>query len=366
MYLEHLRLSAFRNISALDLEFSPGVNLIFGNNGQGKTNLLESIALLAHARSFRTSRNANLTQHGQELCSVLGEFVHKLGKTQLAWSLGPQGRKLFVNESEVNSLKDFLGQTLVLVFSPLDIELIKGSPSCRRKFLDRHACQLEPTLLMHMIRFNHALKSKNSLLHTRNASRAMILALNRVLAEEAQRIWNARQSLLELIGPLAGDALQEFARNDGVLEMQLETDLDGIDREAINADSLEVLLEEKLEQELKLGRTLFGPQRDELKISLLGSDARQFASQGQSRSIVLALLMAASRLLKEKRQEQAILLLDDLESELDQTRNKILLELVANSGSQVLITGTSASCANQLRPLDLKLFSADAGCIKLH
>lgn len=361
MYLKNLQVRTFRNLGSLELEFNPHINFIYGQNGQGKTNLLESIAALAHGRSFRTSRKQNLIQHGDTCCAVSGELQHLLGSTQLRWILQPDGRSLFVNEKKVESLKDYLGRALVLAFSPLDIELVRGGPINRRKFLDRHACELQPILLNDMVRLTQALKAKSALLFGRNASKDMLCAVNKLLAPAASKVWRARSNLIKLLNSEAHLALNEFAPKDGMLELSLESDLADLDPELLTDEMVERMFDERNEQELRQGRVIFGPQRDELKLTLAGKDARQFASQGQSRSIALALLLSIAKLLRQHRNEQPILLLDDIESELDKPRTQILLKTIGETQGQAFITSTAVSAAAKLMSSQLQIFHMQAG-----
>jgi len=347
MHIEWLKLYNFRNLTDGIHRFSPGLNLICGQNGQGKTNLIEAINLLSAGRSFRTQTLAELVRWGEREASVFALVKGALSDVELGVSITASGRSAFVNGDEVGSLADFVGRLLCVTFSPTDLAIVKGSPQVRRKFLDRHLVDLEPGLIGFLLDYSRALRSKSAVLKRGDADAAALEPWNVVLARAAAPIIRARRAVLRALEERADEYYRTIARHDGRVTLSLET---GITGDEPSADDIFLQLTAVATREMRYKAAILGPHRDDIQIAIDGHDARAFASQGQSRSIVLALKLGVIGLLETQRHESPIVLLDDVDSELDQSRCDALFELVYQTKRQVFVTGTDRDRAARRRP----------------
>jgi DNA replication and repair protein RecF len=346
MHIEWLKLYNFRNLTDGTFRFSPGLNLICGQNGQGKTNLIEAINLLSAGRSFRTQTVAEVVRWGEREGSVFALIKGALTDVELGVAVTSSGREAFVNGDKVSSLADFVGRLLCVTFSPTDLAIVKGAPQVRRKFLDRHLVDLEPTLMGFLLDYSRALKSKSAVLKRGDADATALEPWNVILARAAAPIMRARQTVLRALEERADEYYRTIARHDGRVTLSLETGFAGDDP---SVDDIFAQLTAVAGRELRYKAAILGPHRDDFAIAIDGHDARAFASQGQSRSIVLALKLGVIGLLETQRHESPIVLLDDVDSELDQSRCDALFELVYQTKRQVFVTGTDRDRAARRR-----------------
>lgn len=339
MWLKSLRLYQYRNLVDAELNFAPQLNVFVGRNGQGKTNLIEAISLLSYGRSFRTTNQRELIKWEAGEASVFGVLETETADVELGLAIQPKGKRPYINAKEAESLADFVGRLLSITFAPDDLELVKGGPLYRRRFLDRHLVDLDPTMMNQLIGFARALKHKNALLKSGTATQEEVRIWNRSLLPHAIAITNARIQLIALLSRAADEVYQTFATQDGPLTLRLKSTLLP-EPGALAGDTAEQTLDSAVPREISRNTTLIGPHRDELVLALGGREARSFASQGQTRSIVLALKLGMLQLIEEKRSMIPLVLLDDVDSELDSGRSEALHELVFRPGRQVFITGT--------------------------
>lgn len=339
MWLKSVRLYQYRNLSDSEIEFGPQLNLFNGQNGQGKTNLIEAISLLSYARSFRTTDYRQLLRWDATEASVFGLAENEGVEFALGLALDKKGKQPYLNGKQIDSLPEFVGRLLSITFSPDDLDLIKGGPLNRRRFLDRHLVDLEPEMILHLINYARILKHKNALLKSGLATADQVRIWNRSLLPHALMITKARQRLIGLLTEIADEIYHKFSSNDGSLALRLKSSFH-FDNEVLGSDVAAAAYEDALERELSRGAALVGPQRDELIVSLNDKDTRAYASQGQIRTVVLALKLGILQLIERIRGITPIVLLDDVDSELDSGRSAALNDIVFDSGRQVFITGT--------------------------
>lgn len=341
MHIESLKLYNFRNLKDQTVHFNPGANFIVGRNGQGKTNLVEAINILSIGRSFRTTSLDELVRWKEKACSVFATVNTNLGRIDLGVSIEGESRKAFLDGEQVEFVGAFLGKLLCISFSPTDIALVKGSPSERRKFVDKHMVDLDPLLMPALVEYHKALRNKNALLK-RGVSEARALdTWSELLAAAALKIHLGRVQFLQDLQERAARIYTQFCGDDGALTFNLKSSAFSSDTPV----SIEGLLEryqQVREREILFRASVIGPHRDEVHIELDGNPARAFASQGQSRSIVLSLKLGVLELLEERRNERPVILLDDVESELDAGRRRALVALIHERHCQTFITGTEA------------------------
>ena len=341
MQIKWLRLKNFRNYGECYAEFLSGLNLISGKNGQGKTNLVEAVMLSALTKSPRTSRDDDLkkeneTQAATELC-----LERTFGEMKIKCTIDDTLKKrFFVNGNEVKKVSDVFGNLVAVYFSPNDLKIVSGSPSDRRDFIDTDISQLSGSYYNLVQRYNKVLDQRNKLLktiHSKAVIEEQIDIWNEQLATLAGHIIKTRKSFIKKLCEPAASTMQFITSGKDSLEISYigargETS-EEIKREILSS------LETNLDRDMELGYTTIGPHRDDVHFSLNNKDSKVFASQGQQRSIVLALKIAELEVFEAEIGEKPILVLDDVFSELDTYRQKSLYEKFA--GYQVLMTGTN-------------------------
>lgn len=347
LMLRKFTLNNFRNYERQTLEFSDGVNVLIGANGQGKTNILEAIYYLSLLRSFRTTQIAALLNSGQGTFSLYGEVMDATGNlTRLGVSHGAE-RRLVVNGQNIRRASDFISRLICAPFLPEDISIIKGTPGNRRHFLDIALCQLSAVYLKTLIEFNDALKSRNAMLKTPGRyPKAVVTAYDQVMSQRAAFIeiqrhkftaaMNeevARQS--KLFFPDGRTLAVNFVSGTGrLLENVLE------DENALQEKYLKAL-DEAYERDCRDGATRYGPQRSDLACMLNGRQLATYGSEGECRTAAIVLKFALLEAFKKHHGASEItVLVDDVLGELDATRRKAFLEQVTSSG-QVIFAGTS-------------------------
>lgn len=353
MKLESIKLFQYRNLENGELTFGPAVNVIIGNNGQGKTNLVEAVSLLSFGRSFRTSKHNELIRLGCKEGSVFGRVRSGDGVVnELGIVLEGKIRSAYRDGSKISKLSDFIGKLVCVSFSPADLNLVKGGPAERRSFLNRHISQLNLSFVDTLGDYQRALKNKLFLLKEQRGDQQSLTVWNQILAELSLKTYRMRARFIEKLEQFSAQRYAQLAPSDGSLSLHLRTDIFGSSDSREQEDVIREL-SRRLRQEQNSRTCLVGSHRDEVEILIGGRSARSFASQGQTRSIVLALKLAVTDLIRDELSLMPILLLDDVDSELDQIRSEALYDLVAQNNAQVLLTGTS-------KPPLLKSFSGQS------
>lgn len=339
MYLKTAQIKNFRNIKEASLCFCPNVNVILGKNAQGKTNLLEAIWLLSGNKSFRGASDREFTSFdesnfyiGASFCDSDEEFKLSIGCDT---SSDKPIKKIMRGEKKYATQKALLGAVPMTVFSPDDLELIKAGPINRRNYCDSLLCMLFPAFAKTLSRYNRIVSQKNALLREENGA-DNIEIWNEQLSLFGASVVKSRIELLKRLREPAGTYFYEMASE----ELKLEYSCSFCENADIEEDELYKALLKKLsenkEKEINAGACLYGPHRDDIEVIINKKSARQFASQGQQRSAVLALLLAKTQLLKNHTGKTPIVLLDDVMSELDEGRQRYLLEKIDEF--QVFIT----------------------------
>jgi len=341
VHLAQLRLRDFRNYARLDVAFSPGFHLLLGSNAQGKTNLLEAIYLLATLRSFRGVGSAQMVRHGRPGYFV-GANVVSGGTREIRMFWSPTERRLTVNGNPVRKLTDYLGVLRVVVFCTEDLNLVKGTAGRRRRLLDLLLTQTHATYLPLLQRFMRALRSRNALLKAREPDEAALDSFTRELVSLGNQVMQARRELAPRLSALTRLAYRQIARDAEELRLEYEPSV----KEDFAAE-----LAKQRGRERVYRTTLVGPHRDELRLLLDERAAAQFASEGQKRSLAVALKMAQAEYLTGLHGAPPILLIDDVMGELDAGRRAGLLPLLERShqsSGQVFMTCTEENWPREL------------------
>ncbi|MBW4522386.1 MAG: DNA replication/repair protein RecF [Scytolyngbya sp. HA4215-MV1] len=375
MYLKALHLRQFRNYQDQFLEFSAPKTILVGDNAQGKSNLLEAVELLSTLRSHRTSRDRDLILAGESIGQVTARLERDTGAVDLAVTLRSNGRRtVSLNSESLRRQFDFLGILNVVQFSSLDLDLVRGAPERRRHWMDALLVQLEPVYAYILQQYNQVLRQRNALLKAiRKAegrgdgeigrwgdrenegddfSQALDREANPLATLDQLAFWDAQLALtgsrvirrrarvLQRLAPLAEHWHQEISGQTEVLQVSYAPNV-GLAQDDPQQLQTEILvrIQQKRVAEQYQGTTLVGPHRDEVEFAINRSFARQYGSQGQQRTLVLALKLAELKLIEEVIGEPPLLLLDDVLAELDLHRQNQLLNAVQDR-FQTLITTT--------------------------
>lgn len=361
MWIQSIELSHYRNYDKASAHFSPTLNVFVGQNAQGKTNFLEAIYFLSLTRSHRTRHDKELINFTESQLSVKGIVNRSSGQVPLEILLSNKGRTTKVNHLKQSKLSDYIGNLTVVLFAPEDLQLVKGSPSLRRKFIDIDLGQMKPIYLSDLAQYHHVLKQRNSYLkQNEQVDETFLSVLDEQLADYGSRVILQRHEFIQQLSEAA--ALHHQFISDGREELTIHY------QPSIKVDHLDnirqVFLQElsnNRKRDLFKKNTGVGPHRDDMSFTINQMDA-SFGSQGQQRSLILSLKLAEIDLMQEMTGESPILLLDDVMSELDHTRQLKLLEGIRKQ-VQTFITTTSLEHLHEL-PSDLKCFHIHQGHIK--
>jgi len=341
VHLARLRLRDFRNYSRLDAAFSPGFHLLLGDNAQGKTNILEAVYLLATLRSFRGVGSSQIVQHGQKGFftggTVVGQGEHEV---KMYWS--PLERSLSLDGRPVRKLMDYLGVLRTVVFCTEDLQLVKGTGRIRRRFLDLLLSQSFPGYLPLLQRYMLALRSRNALLKRTAVDESALESFTAELVSSGEQLIRMRRELIPKVSPLARLAYRRIAGQAEELKIEYLP--------SVRSD-FRVELAQARSRERHMRATLVGPHRDELQLLLNDRSAAQFGSEGQKRTLAIALKMAQAEYLNGIHGTAPVLLIDDVMGELDVKRRSGLLPLLEQArktGGQVFMTATEQNWPQEL------------------
>lgn len=346
MYLEHLELTHFRNYDNLVIDFSPQINVLIGENAQGKTNLLEAVYVLSLARSHRTNDDKSLIQWGNDFAKLSGIVQRRVGRLPLEIVLSHQGKRAKVNHLEQRRLSQYVGQLNVILFAPEDLGLVKGSPAIRRRFIDMEFGQVNQQYLYNITQYRNILKQRNLYLRSLQHGQAKDLVYLEVLSDQlagfgAEIIW-ARREFLKQMETFASQQHREITQQRENLAFQYQTVVPIAEIES--SEQLYQYLKKQYQKlqkrELQQGTTVLGPHRDDVAFIVNGKNVQTFGSQGQQRTVALSLKLAEIELMRAQTGEAPVLLLDDVLSELDDIRQTHLLQTI-NHRVQTFLTTTS-------------------------
>ena len=343
MVLRRLELSNFRNYSELALEPPPGLNVFVGANAQGKSNLLEGIAMLGTGKSFRTLRDGDTVRSGFELAVLRGAADTRAGSINLACTIEKANRgtrkSYTVNASSVR-YAGYLGRIRVVTFVPADLQLASGTPGARRAFLNSALSQTDPRYYHELARYRKALQQKNALLRgAADGDRELLAVYERTLLDAGTQIMLARD---QLVRELARHAAIAHARFAGAEQLSVTYE-PNVAFETPGAEAIAAAFEERMghvaEAERARQTTLAGPHRDDVGLALDGASLAAYGSQGQQRTAVLAIKVGEYAVMRERSDEPPVLLLDDVLSELDEVRATAFLAEIGEY-QQAFVTAT--------------------------
>ena len=333
--LDRLRVRDFRNLRELELAPGPRFNVIAGDNGQGKSNLLEAVDYLGSLQSFRGARAAELIREGQNGAELWARVTGDVLPHEHRIRLAREGRReVQLDGKRPRSGSSYLQALPVVLFHPGDLTLTLGSAEPRRAFLDRILVRLDAVYASAHAAYGRALSSRNRLLKHESPSRKALAAYDELLASAGAVIGQARAALCAELAPRVASAFAEISADGPAVTLEYEP------RVAPNVDALRAAMQAAFEKDLARGFSAEGPHGDELAVKLRDTRARRYASQGQHRAIVLSLKIAELIELEKRTGHTPVLLLDDVSSELDAEKSRRFFALLTRLGGQVFLTTT--------------------------
>lgn len=359
MIAEKITLENFRNYENEKVLFSPDVNIIYGDNGMGKTNLIEALYFFSYARSFR-AKTKEFLRHGCDKAKIELEFQSK-GRGQNADIVFTKDnkKKIRVNEINISKNSELLGNFICVLFTPDELSLVKDGPDKRRKFLDTSIVSLRPSYFSALAAYTSCLKQKNALL--KSGKYTLLDIWDEKLAEYGAAIAQMRQSYVKSLAEKANEAQKDISGGKEELEVIYSHSYKiGENKKETKDYILEKVIDAR-KREMEYKMCLAGPHRDDLLFKINSYNSKSFASQGQQRSIVLSMKIAQMEIINEQEGEYPQLLLDDVMSELDPSRRDFLTEKI--KGKQVVISCTDLSNINLKKGANLICIKDGKVCI---
>ena len=353
MVCKEIEFTFFRNIESEKISFSDGINVIYGENAQGKTNILEGIYLFARGKSFRAFKDKELINFNSNIGYARMIYESRGGENELGVEIPKSSNKKFYrNKNKVGKTSEIIGEFRAVLFCPSHLGIIKESPSIRRRFLDIAISQLRPIYIKMLSKYNNVLENRNAILKMSEDERKSYEGILEVYSEElatlSADIANMRIDYVKKLDFWVKRYFEEMTEGKEKPNIEYETNAEGEDfnsREALKEKYLK-LLTSNIEREIKYGATLFGIHKDDLKIELNSKDARFYSSQGQQRSLALAMKLSEGEISKEISGEYPVFLLDDVLSELDEKRRKYIMSNIKKR--QVIITTCESTAFDEV------------------
>ena len=339
MFIKSLKLKNYRNYKNLDISFNENVNLLLGNNGQGKTNLLESLYLSSIGKSFRTNKESELLYFGEEKADVHIDYYKDGMDHTLDISLKKDLKKeISVDEVKLRKISQLLDNIYIVIFSPEDLKIVKDEPEKRRKFIDKELCQIKPSYYNNLTNYKKALSERNAYLKEINVDPKMLDVWDQSLAKYGAKLIKQREEFIKKINTASAKIHKKITNDIEELRVEYDSNIELMESETYQEVVFYKALKESFDNDLRQRTTTRGPHKDDLDLFVNDINVRSFGSQGQQRTVALSLKLAEIDIIKDETGEDAILLLDDVMSELDINRQEFLIK--ALEGCQLFITTT--------------------------
>lgn len=339
MYVSTLKIGDFRNITSADVELKKGINILYGQNAQGKTNFLESLYICATGRSHRTKFDSQLINFDKKEAHIRAVVEKNFTIDKIDVHIKKEEKKgIALNGVPLKKVGDLFGVLHTVIFSPEDLQLIKSSPGERRKFMDIELCQLSNVYYYNLQQYYKVLKQRNNLLKNINKNPALkdtLFVWDSQLVEYGTKIIKKRQEFIEKINIAASKKHNEITNFKENLVIEYKPN--------VTTDEFMSKLEENLQKDIILGSTSKGPHKDDVSFTINDSEVKIYGSQGQQRTAALSAKLAEIEIIKEEKGETPVLLLDDVLSELDEKRQYYLLESIKDIQTVITCTGIEDS-----------------------
>ena len=353
MYINNLKIKNFRNYENQEIDFDKNINIIYGNNGQGKTNLLEAIYICSIGKSYRTSREKEVIKFGEEFTNIELNVEKEDRKRNIKVNISENNKNIILNNIKVKKFSEILGNLNIVMFTPDDIDIIKLGPTKRRKFLDIMISQLRPNYVNCLNLYKNTLEQRNEYLKQINnkiINDNMIEIWDEKLAEYGEKIYNYRNEFINKIKEKINNIQGKISEEKEFIEIEYTSDC---------FDKKEYIkkLQFSKDRDIIRGYTSKGIHRDDFTIYINKKELETYGSQGQQRSVVLSLKLCELEIIYEEIGEYPVLLLDDFMSELDENRRTKFIENIEKA--QVIIT-----CTDKIKINKAKYFNIENGKVK--
>jgi len=339
MYIKNIELKDFRNYDELKTDFNEKVNIIIGNNAQGKTNLLEAVYMTSVGKSFRTNKDNELVRFGCERAKITANAEKLYLSTSVSMIIGSDSKKFIKKDGvKLRKISELLDNIMVVIFSPEDLKIVKDEPEKRRKFIDRELCLISPNYYDNLTDYKRVLLQRNSYLKEETVKEDILDVWDMQLARHGAVIINLRNRFIEKICGFSGSIHDNITNGKEKLSLIYNPNVRVLPTVKEEEEYFYCEIKNSLRRDMMLRTTTKGPHKDDISFDVNGIDMRSFGSQGQQRTCALSLKLAELNLIKEETGEDAILLLDDVMSELDIERQEYLIKTLKKS--QLFITTT--------------------------
>ena len=330
-YIKNVKINNFRCYLTKEVEFSPNSNIIIGKNASGKTSLVEAVCYLCLGKSFKNAKDVELIKINKDYFNIIGNIIENEEKNnRIVIGYDTKTKKINYNGKVMSSISDYVGKYKVITFSPDDLELIKGTPTVRRRFIDINLCQIDSKYLKLLMEYKHLLKRRNEILKLENIDSKYLDILSGEIIERAKYIINKRRKIVEMLNEYIEKKSKFLTNDQEIVELEYFPN--------VTEEEIKNKFKNDLKIDILTKTTNNGPHRDDLNIYINRQKASIFASQGQIRTAVLAIKLGIADSFRSNN-ESMIIILDDVLSELDINRQIKLLESIKN-GNQVFITTT--------------------------
>jgi len=339
MFISHLSADGFRNLKMSQVELTQGINILYGNNAQGKTNFLEAVYFCAFGRSLRAASDKELVFFDAQAAYIRTEIVRGGFRQTMDATIEKQGtratKSISVDRIPIKHMKDLFGRLLVVMFTPEDLRLIKSGPAERRRFMDMEICQLSPVYYGDLREYHRALRQRNALLKILQKDKSQVDSLSiwdEQLANYGQRIIKTRKAFIGKVNDIAREIHGHITQSAEVLEVIYAPNI-------IYAENYLKDMSKSHRRDIAQGSTSHGVHKDDINFVINGVSVRSFGSQGQQRTAALSAKLAEIEIIKQSTGEFPVLLLDDVFSELDSSRQKFLLSRIMDLQTIITCTG---------------------------
>ena len=347
MYIKSIKLLNFRNYDNLKLNFNNKINIIYGDNATGKTNILESIYISCLTKSYRVYKDIEYIKFGENFTKIKTFF----DKINVEFTLTKENEKnILEDDIKIKKYSDFIGKNPVVIFSPENMDIIKGSPQKRRKFIDILISQISKNYFIKLQEYNKIINIKNKIIKSENIDFVYLDIINEKISEYIEYIVFERNKYINILKEKAISIHKKMTNGKEIIDILYDTEFIGKNKEEIFK-----ILKNCIDYDIIKKTSTKGINRDDLLIFIDGKEVNKYGSQGQNRTSLLTLKFAEVEIIREEKQEEPIILLDDVFSELDNKRINYLLQFI--NESQVFITTTDIS--NIIKNKDMKIFKLE-------
>lgn len=339
MFIKNIELKNFRNYDELTLSFNDKVNFIVGNNAQGKTNLLEGIYMSSIGKSFRTSKDSEMIGFGRDFCKIKVTAQKNLFLTDVEIMIrNDRGKSIKVDGVNISKTSDLLENIYIVIFSPEDLKIVKDEPEKRRRFIDRELCLIKPYYFDCLSSYRKVLLQRNTYLKEKNIEKSVLDIWDTQLSSYGAKIISMRRDFIEKINEISHRLHLNITNGKENLKIEYDPSVNPVGEVKDTENILYKCLKDSYNNDMRLRTTTKGPHRDDIQFYIDDVNVRSYGSQGQQRTAALSLKLAELDLIKNETGENAVLLLDDVMSELDNSRQEFLIRSL--SDIQLFITST--------------------------